>query len=341
MKNKKIVVKKSTALKTIFRKVAPKIGAHVLLEPEWEVAGQITFKHGHRSYFKFNAINLNPLGSSKISEDKDFAHFFMHSMGYPIIPKSKTFFSNEWAEALGSPTRNLDAAYAYAQKLGFPLIVKPNSGSQGLGVALVHSKREFYRAMKVIFKQDKVAIVQPQVLGKDYRLVVLDKKLISAYERIPLNVIGDGKSTIYQLLRKKQQQFNTIGRDTQINLEDPRIKEKIKHQQLSLHSILGPGKKIFLLDNANLSTGGDSVDVTKKVHTGFKRMAIQLTRDMGLRLCGIDLVMQGDIQQKPSVYWILEINAAPGLDHYAKSGKAQQKIVENLYLQVLKSLDRG
>lgn len=92
MKNKKIVVKKPSVLKTIFQKVAPKIGAHVLLEPEWEVAGQITFKHGRRSYFKFNSINLNPLGSSKISEDKDFSNFFMQSMGYRVVPKSKTFF---------------------------------------------------------------------------------------------------------------------------------------------------------------------------------------------------------------------------------------------------------
>ena len=61
---------------------------------------------------------------------------------------------------------------------------------------------------------------------------------------------------------------------------------------------------------------------------------------MGLRLCGVDLIVHGDITQKPDTYWILEINAAPGLDHYVKIGKTQEKIVEDLYLQVLKHLEK-
>ena len=101
------------------------------------------------------------------------------------------------------------------------------------------------------------------------------------------------------------------------------------------------GQQVFLLDNANLSTGGDSVDVIDHLHSEFKKIAINLTRDMGLRLCGVDLMVQGEISKKPEKYWILEINAAPGLDHYAKMGKTQQKIVENLYLEVLKHLERG
>jgi glutathione synthase/RimK-type ligase-like ATP-grasp enzyme len=61
---------------------------------------------------------------------------------------------------------------------------------------------------------------------------------------------------------------------------------------------------------------------------------------MGLRLCGVDLVVAGDIREKPGLYWVLEVNAAPGLDHYVKTGRAQQRIVENLYLKVLKSMER-
>ena len=61
---------------------------------------------------------------------------------------------------------------------------------------------------------------------------------------------------------------------------------------------------------------------------------------MGLRLCGVDIMVAGNIREAPKKYWILEINAAPGLDHYVKTGKAQQRIVESLYLKVLKSLAR-
>ena len=251
----------------------------------------------------------------------------------------KRFFSKSWAKALGTPRRSLDAAYTYARKIGFPVVVKPNSGSQGAGVSIVYTKREFTTAMQRIFKADRVALVQKPVHGKDYRLVVLDKKVISAYERIPLCVLGDGTSTIRKLLQIKQKHFIASSRDTRINIDDPRIAIKLKHLGRTFRSVPAKGEQVFLLDNANLSTGGDSVDVTDTVHPEFKKCAVNLTRDMGLRLCGVDLMVDGDISQKPQTFWVLEINSAPGLDHYAKIGKAQEKIVEDLYLKVLKHME--
>lgn len=332
--------KGSLVVGQMLQKIAPQIGAMVLIEPKWGVVGQITFKSGQRSYFRYNTLDLNPMGGSEIARDKDYSNFFMEGMGYPTVPGSKTFFSDEWAHAIGSPRHNIDAAFKHAQKVGFPVIVKPNSGSQGVGVSLVHNKQEFYNAVRTIFKRDRIVLVQKPVYGKDCRLVVLDKKIISAYERIPLNVIGDGKSTIEKLLKLKQKQFIASSRDTRIKTADPRIQIKLKHQGLTLQSVPVKDQRIYLLDNANLSTGGDAVDVTEKVHPEFRKLAIKLTRDMGLRLCGVDLIVEGDISQKPAFYWILEINSAPGLDHYVKMGKTQEKIVENLYLEVLKHLER-
>ncbi len=332
--------KESLVLGRMLEKIAPRIGARVLLEPRWGIVGQITFKSGRHSYFRYNTLDLNPVGSSDIARDKDFSNFFMKKMGYQIVPQSKTFFSKNWGKAIGSKYQNIDAGYKHACKIGFPVIVKPNSGTQGIGVSLVHNKKEFYKAVNSIFKGDKVALVQQPVRGKDYRIVVLDDKVISAYERIPLSIIGDGKSTIKQLLKIKQKQFIASSRDTNIKIDDPRIKIKLAHQGKNFRTIPLKGEKIYLLDNANLSTGGDSVDVTKKVHPSFAKIAINLTRDMGLRLCGVDLIIQGDICQKTDLYWILEINAAPGLDHYVKMGKEQEKIVEALYLQVLKHIDK-
>jgi D-alanine-D-alanine ligase-like ATP-grasp enzyme len=99
---------------------------------------------------------------------------------------------------------------------------------------------------------------------------------------------------------------------------------------------------VFLLDNANLSSGGDAVDVTASINPAFRQLAIRLTSDINLRLCGVDLMVNEHISEPPvpGKYWVLEINAAPGLDHYARAGKAQEKIVEELYLKVLRSLDR-
>ncbi len=332
--------KESLVLGQILQKIAPEIGASVLIEPNWEIAGQITFKSGRHSYFRYNTLDLNPTGASDIAKDKDYANFFMQKMEYNTVPSSKVFFSNNWAKAIGSLEQNIDQAYEYAKQLSFPVIVKPNSGSQGAGVALVHNKQELYAAMHHIFKSDRIAIMQPFVEGKDYRIVVLDKKIISAYQRTPLHIVGDGKSTIKQLLEKKQKQFIASSRDTQIKINDVRIKNKLKHQKLSLQSILEKRRLVYLLDNANLSTGGDSIDVTETVHPKFKKLAVNLTRDMNLRLCGVDLIVDGDISNKPKNYWILEINASPGLDHYAKLGEEQEKIVENLYLKVLKHMEK-
>ncbi len=331
--------KESFMLGRILQKIAPRIGATVMLEPEWKIAGQITFRSGKRCYFRYNTLDLNHMGSSEIAKDKDYANYFMDALGYPIVPGSKTFFSDTWTKTIGVRGRKINDAYRYAQRLGFPVVVKPNSGSQGSGVTLVHNRVEFYRAMKAIFRVDRVALVQTPVQGKDYRLVVLDNKVLSAYERIPLSVVGNGKSNILQLLKAKQHRFKLEGRDTQIRTNDPRMATKLKHQGLSMRSVPAKEQQVFLLDNANLSTGGDSVDVTNLVHPSFKRLAVNLTQDMGLRLCGVDLMVQGDISQKPETFWILEINSAPGLDHYAKSGPTQEQIVEHLYLQVLKRME--
>ncbi len=311
------------------------------MEPEWNIVGQIIFKSGQKRYFKYSSIDLNPLGASEIAKDKDYAGFFMKKMGYPVVPKSMAFYSKDWAHVIGVPSRGIDAAWRYSKKIGLPVIVKPNSGCQGAAVRLVHNKHDFYRAARAVFKRDRIVLVQEQLEGRDYRLVVLDNKVISAYERIPLNVIGDGRSTILQLLKAKQQRFAASSRDTRIKLEDPRMIDKMKRQGLSFKSVPAKGKRVYLLDNANLSTGGNSVDVTDKVHPSFRKLALKLTKDMGLRLCGVDIIVQGDIAKKPKNWWVLEVNAAPGLDHYAKTGKAQEKIVEKLYLEVLKSMERG
>lgn len=332
--------KESLILGKLLQKIAPSIGAKVLMEPEWGVAGQISFKSGKKSYFRYNTMDLNPVGAADIAKDKDYANFFMEQMGYPIVPGCKTFFSDEWAETIHAKHRTIDDAYTYAMKIGFPLVVKPNSGSRGFGVALVHTKREFYDAMRTIFKHDRVALVQRAVVGKDYRLVVLDDEVISAYERVPLSVVGNGKSSIIELLEAKQRQFKAEKRDTYIKIEDPRIISKLKHQGCSFQDVPKKGELIYLLDNANLSTGGSSIDVTEIVHPDFKKLAISLTKDMGLRLCGVDLMIDGSIDEATDAFWILEINAAPGLDHYAKSGEKQEAIVEALYLKVLKSLDQ-
>lgn len=324
----------------MFKKVANKIGATINIEPTWGHVGQIIFKDGKKAYFRQNSLNINPVGSCNIAKDKDYSNFFMEKMGYPIVPNSRTFFSDKFAKSLEREDRKIDQAYQYAEEIGLPVIVKPNKGSQGFGVALVNDKKEFYDAMKIIFEKYKVAIVQKPVKGKDYRIVVLDNKVVSAYERIPLNIIGNGKLTIRELLEIKIDEIITTGRKIEIKIENPKIQTKLKNLNLTISYIPKKGEQIHLLDNANLSTGGDSIDMTSKIHKDFKNIAINLTRDMGLRFCGVDLMIEKDITKKPEKYWVLEINSFPGLSHFSKMGTKQEKIVEKIYLEILKKIEK-
>ncbi len=328
-------------LTKLVQKLAPKVGASFVVEPEWGVAGQIIYKNGTVRSLRFYSLDLNGVASSDIAKDKDYAKFFIKYNGYPVAP-GETFFKDSWAKAIRSD-RTLSQAKKYAQKLGYPVIIKPNSLSQGVGVSIAWNEKELEYGLRGIFKNDKIALLEKYLPGLDYRVVVLDHKIISAYERIPLSVSGDGKSTILSLLRKKQKDFIKSGRDTRIRFYDTRIKNRLLHQRLNLKSVLSQGEKIYLLDNANLSTGGDSKDVTKHIHPLFKKIAVTITKKMGLRMSGVDImVTNGDITKKPAKngYYIIEINAAPGLDHYVTSGPGQMKIVEEMYLKVLKALGK-
>jgi len=329
-------VRKSFVAEIICR-VAPRIGAHVLMEPEYGFVGLVIFKNGRRVLFRDRNFNINPLASSEIAKDKGYADFFLKHYGYHTS-EGQTFFSEERNRRI-EIKRTIDDGFDYAESLGFPVILKPNNLSQGTLVTKVYNKREYYRAARKILRKTPVMLVQRFYGGHDYRIVVLDDEVISAYQRIPLFVVGDGKSSIRKLAAGKQRHYQKIGRDTEIDLDDFRIGQKLKRQRLHLDSVPDRGAKVYLLDNANLSTGGDAVDVTQAIHPDFKCLAVNITKDMGLRMCGVDIITAADISLPMSDYVIIEINSAPGLDNYASMGAEQQDRVDELYLKVLKALE--
>jgi D-alanine-D-alanine ligase-like ATP-grasp enzyme len=327
-------------ISTIIEKLAPKMGAQVLMEPEYGFVGMIRFANGKSSFFRNHNFNINPQGAAAIAHDKGYAAFFLHALGY-VTPEGQTFFSEEHNKHL-TRKRTIDDGYAYAKALGFPVIVKPNDGRQGKLVTKVYNKTEYYRAARKILNASRVMLVQRYCVGNDYRVVVMDDEVISVYQRKPLVVEGDGKATIAKLLARKAREYIATGRDTKLNSEDFRIGMKLKRQGLSLNSVPKNGEVIELLDNANLSTGGDAIEWTHKIHPDFSRLCINITRDMGLRLCGVDIITQ-DIAKplRGQQYIVLEINSAPGLDNYAFIGKKQHQRMETLYRKVLLALEQA
>lgn len=321
---------------SIIQKIAPQMGAVVVIDPEYQLVGHITFKNGNKAFFSTSKLNINGFGSAEIAKDKGYSSFFLKQFGYKVT-EGQTFFSKKLCEKIGN-SRNIDAGFEYAKKLGFPLIVKPLNLSQGKLVTKVYNKTEYYQAAKKILRINSGLIVERFYLGKDYRIVVIDNEAIAAYQRIPLSVVGDGKSTIVELLYQKQENFLKNGRKKFINLDDFRIKRKLQKQRLNFDSILPEDTVVYLLDNANLSSGGEAVDVTESIHPDFKKLALNVTKDMGLRLAGLDVIAD-DITMPMNNYVIIEVNGSPGLTHYASIGETQAQRVEDLYFKVLKALE--
>lgn len=296
------------------------------------------------SYFRGSNFDLNGMGSMAIAVDKGHAAYFLAKSGYNVI-LGKTFFSPEFARDIKSQDSH-EAAYRYAKEvIGFPVVVKPNSFTQGKLVCVAHDKRTFMQAARSISKIDRVFLVQRLVVGHDYRVVVLDGDVISAYERLPLTVVGDGISTINELLDQKQKEYQARGRDTTIKKADFRIDHKLKRYQLSRSSILPAGESFALLDNRNLSTGGNAIDVTNEIDPSYRDLSSRIVKDMGLRYCGLDLMIDQAIRMPidPEVnnYRVIEINAAPGIDHYVESGEEQERIVREMYRKILRKLYEG
>lgn len=321
---------------SIIQKVAEQIGAVVLVDPECIFVGLITFKNGNKTFFRSSKFSINSSGSVTIVKDKGVSSFFLNKFGYKVT-EGKTFFSEELCEEIAN-CRNIDAGFSYAKELGFPVIVKPLNLSQGVFVTKVYNKQEYYQVAKKILQKISGFIVERFYNGNDYRIVVLDDEVVSAYQRIPLFIIGDGQSNVLELMQQKQETFIKNGRKEIIDFEDYRIKKNLRRRKLNFNSVIPNNNIVYLLDNANLSTGGEAIDFTENIHPDFQKLAVSITKDMELRLAGVD-ILTSDITLPIVDYTILEVNGAPSLTHYASFGEVQMKRVENLYLKVLKALE--
>jgi glutathione synthase/RimK-type ligase-like ATP-grasp enzyme len=316
----------------ILRRIAPRLGAELFVEPEYGFVGWVRIPGGRKTFFWDNKFNLNPLASVKIAQDKGYTSFFLGSMGFRV-PREKSFFSTRFQAHIPTP-RGVDDAFAFAESLGLPVYLKPCRLSQGELVARVHDREEFHGHASAVFQRSRVMLVQEVCEGGDYRLIVLDGEVICAYRRVPLAVTGDGASTVRDLLAARQAEFDAAGRDTRIPVDDPRIDAALRRAGYHRDGVLPAGASVPLLDVANLSLGGTTEEVTFTLHPTVAALGVEVARAMELRFCGIDLIV-GDASLPLADYRILEVNSAPGLDNYLHTGEAQREYVDGLYLRVL------
>ena len=260
----------------------------------------------------------------------------MKKHSYSIV-KSDVFFSESYCRTYNS-NKGIDAAYSFAERISYPVIVKPNTGLHGNGVQRVDSKNELRKALLNLFKDNEKVIVQKFVKGDDYRIVVYNGTFISAYKRVPLTIIGDGGSTIQEILDERIAEYHDSGRKFVLDMN--KLKAVLKRQKLTLRSVPKRGETLRLLDNANLSAGGYAEDVSDIIHPEYKQYAIHASRDLGLRLSGVDLMVQGNIADKPKKgkWYFLELNASPGFHNFSELNEKAYQRIEKLYRKILKDI---
>ena len=206
---------------------------------------------------------------------------------------------------------------AVISNIGYPIVLKPLDGNHGKGASInVTNWEDAVAGLAFAKKYSNRIIVEKFITGFDFRVLVIDNKLVAAAKRVPANVIGNGKDTIQQLIdttnldpRRGYGHENVL---TQIDV-DRDTEDLLEKLNYTLDTIPHNGETVYLKSTANLSTGGTSVDVTDMMHPENIFLCERISRVIGLDVCGVDIMAENLTQPlKENGGCILEVNAAPG-----------------------------
>ena len=264
--------------------------------------------------------------SESIAQDKDLTKVLLRAAGVPV--------------PTGQPVETLDEAWAAAQEIGLPVVVKPQDGNQGKGVTVNIVSREHLEIAFRAAAEIGTVMVEKYLPGSDFRLLVVGNKLVAAARRDPPHVIGDGSHTVRELV-------DLVNADpkrgdghatplTRIKFDEIAV-ARLEVQGLTPESVPERGRRVVLRNNANLSTGGTATDVTDDVHPEVAARAVAAARMVGLDICGVDVVCESVLKPMEEQHGgVVEVNAAPGLrmhltPSYGKGRPVGEAIINHLY----------
>ena len=239
-----------------------------------------------------------------IAQDKELTRTLLAESGIPV-PE-------------GRPVADAADAWAVAEEIGAPVVVKPRYGNQGRGVSVnLVTREEVEKAWILANEIDSSVVVERFVTGGDYRVLVVGGRMVAAARRHPPIVVGDGGATVRQLVDRINEDPRRCG-DHATSLSPMVIDEVavavLREQGFTEESVPESGRNVLLRRNANLSTGGTAEDVTDIVHPEVAARAIEAARIVGLDVAGIDMVMDDCTKSLESQRGVvIEVNAAPGL----------------------------
>ena len=310
------------------------MGAKLEVIPDAGNSGRITLASGRVRYFHRLHWDLNTLGAAAIALDKDATGRVLKRLGY-TVPTGRAFAS----EGRLHLVRVTASAYAYAQRLGLPVVLKPNDSSSDQHVNVVYTRAQFYAAAREVFAASGKLLVQRIARGSDCSIVVLDDEVLMASEKTRPYVVGDGHSGIRTLITASRRRQSEAGHPTELRADDVRIKRHLAHAGKTLQTVPKAGQRVELLPCGNLGVGGDVRVVTDVLHPKLRALAIRIVSDMGLRIASLDLVLGQPSDAPPKRCTVLELNAAPGLDTHEREPGWSRRRAERVS-KILLALDR-
>jgi cyanophycin synthetase len=242
-----------------------------------------------------------------IAGDKEVTRRLLGEAGVPVVP--------------GGPARTAEAAVRLLHDLGAPVVVKPRHGRQGEHVALnLHTPCDVERAFAAAGGD---VVVERQLPGRDYRVLVVAGEVVAAAERVAAHVVGDGEHTVAELIEAANadpRRGPGHARVLTVLRVDDTARDVLRRQDCTLGTVPMAGQEVWLRDNANLSTGGTSRDVTDRVHPDVARLCLRVAALVGLDIAGIDLRLADIAEPLPpaggpgtATGGVIEVNAVPGL----------------------------
>lgn len=261
----------------------------------------LSSKHQTRFFYKAKGDHVSS-EAIEIGKNKDLTKNLLAKNGIPV-PVGKRFLED---------TTNGEIL-EYAKSLGYPVVLKPTDGDQGVGVvANIQSEDHLSEALLNVRERFPDIVVERYIHGEEFRIFVLEDKVLAALRRIPANVVGDGVHTIRKLIDMKNRERKKNPRlYTCLIKIDNELKSHAKIAGFSLESIPAEGERVFLRENTNVSTGGDSIDVTDELPVEIKNTAIKALKAMPeIAHAGIDIIVNPDLPLDEAGF-VIEINTVP------------------------------
>lgn len=231
-------------------------------------------------------------------------------------------------------------AFNYAKSLGNNFVIKPKLTNFGIGVNIYTenpSDDRIREGVDIAFSFDKTILVEEYIKGNEYRFLVVDDETVGVLNRVPANVVGDGKNNIEQLVAiKNQNPLRGHGYVTPLEIIkiDDNVKIFLEEKGIDETYIPKLDEVVHLRVNSNVSTGGDSIDITDEVHDFFKQIAVEASKSANAKFNGVDIIID-DYTDETSDYSIIEMNFNPAIHIHSFPFKGKERKIANKILKAL------